>query len=248
MKLPKIIFRKMTLEENIEIIKWAYYEKDDLLNIHEYALNYFPELKNIDNLKDKDKIISDIVKKEYVKHENDIKKDIERYKNIWNQYNDIYFLNLSNYLNINLNIDIIEANVGLIPIFPRYLDTFSFSVSTNITNDKIIEICAHETLHFLWFLKWKIMYPDSKREDYESPNIIWKYSEMVVDPILNSSPFNNIFPFKEKAYDVFYEIYDKEKLVMDNLINIYKENISIENKIKKGFEYIEKINNETKKV
>lgn len=47
--------------------------------------------------------------------------------------------------------------------------------------------------------------------------------------------------FVERGYDSFYELYDNENLVMDNLRNIYSENISIEDKMNKGFEYINNI-------
>jgi len=48
MKIPKIRFRKMTLQENIETIKWAYYEYSGVLSIHHYTIKYFPELAQID--------------------------------------------------------------------------------------------------------------------------------------------------------------------------------------------------------
>ncbi len=61
---------------------------------------------------------------------------------------------------------------------------------------------------------------------------------MVTDPVLNSEPFNSLFPFIEKAYDSFYELKDKDTLVMNNLKHIFNEEISIEDKIKEGYIYI----------
>lgn len=31
---------------------------------------------------------------------------------------------------------------------------------------------------------------------------------MITDPVLNSEPFNSLFPFNEKAYDSFYKLKD----------------------------------------
>ena len=138
-------------------------------------------------------------------------------------------------------LDVIDAKVGLIPVFPRYLDTFSFSVSTGLNDFQLTEICAHETLHFLWFEKWKKIYPETPRREYDSPYITWQYSEMVTDPILNNKPFSDIFDFQEHGYNSFYEMYDGEELVMDNLRKIYGESISVEQKIDKGFKYIKNI-------
>ena len=47
MNIPKIKFIPMTLSENIEIIKWAYFENNKNLDVHHYTINYFPELKEI---------------------------------------------------------------------------------------------------------------------------------------------------------------------------------------------------------
>lgn len=244
--VPKIVFKEMSLDENIEIIKWAYFENNGLLTVHDYTIQYFPELANLKEDLKKDeifKIIEEVVKKDYLKYKERIKEETKRYNQLWEKYNDIYFSELSKYLDINWpnNLEIIEATVGLIPTFPRYLDSFSFSISTGLDESKLIEVSAHETLHFLWFLKWRELYPETPRREYDSPYLTWQYSEMVTDPILNNYPFNNIFDFTEKGYDVFYELYDEDKLVMDNLRAIYNKNISINEKITKGFEYLNKI-------
>ena len=253
MKFPKIKFRKMTLEENIETIKWAYYEDNGALSVHSYTIEYFSELANIDESLPQSevyKIIEEVVKKDYNEYETRMEKEAERYNCLWEKYNDLYFETLSNYLEIEWpqSIDVIEGKVGLIPVFPRYLDSFSFSIATGVDDWKIIETCAHETLHFLWFEKWRTIHPETPRREYDSPYITWQYSEMVTDPILNNKPFVDMFNFEEKGYDSFYELYDGDTLVMDNLRKIYNENISIAEKIDKGFEYIKNALNSKNKI
>ncbi len=249
MKVPKVQFRIMTLEENIETIKWAYYEDNGVLSVHDFTINYFPELKEIDkNTSQKEvyKQIEQVVEKDYEKYKARIIEETIRYNNLWKEYNDKYLKMLSNYLEIDWpsNLDIIEATVGLIPVFPRYLDTFSFSVSTGIDDTKLIETCAHETLHFLWFEKWKIIHPEIPRREYDSPYITWQYSEMVTDSILNNKPFSDVLNFREYSYDSFYKIYDNDILLMDKLREIYSENIPIDKKINKGFEYVKNVLNQ----
>lgn len=186
-----------------------------------------------------------MVTKEYNQYSEKIKSNTNRYNDIWQEYNDKYFEALTNYLDIKWpsNIEVIDVIVGLIPVFPRYLDDFFFAVGTGLEEWKLIETCAHETLHFMWFEKWKQIHPETKRMEYDSPYITWQYSEMVTDPILNNKPFSDIFSgiFVERGYDSFYELHDKNNLVMDNLRNIYGENISVEDKINKGFKYINNI-------
>lgn len=250
MNIPKVIFKSMTLEENIETIKWAFYEDNGDLSVQYYTIQYFPELATIDlnaSKEDVYRMIETTVTNDYIKYKERIDSEVERYNNLWNEYNDKYFGILSKFLGVNFpnNIKEINASVGLIPVFPRYLDSFSFSISTGVDDWKLIETVAHETLHFLWFEKWKKMYPETPRRRFDSPYLEWKYSEMVTDPILNNKPFNELFYFKEKGYDSFYELFDNDDLVMDKLRKIYSTDDSIEDKIENGFVYINAYFNKT---
>lgn len=235
-------FKVMTLEENIDLVKYAYNEKDKTIDTYKYVTGLFPELKEIKKDLDINKQIEDIVNKRYYDNFDLLNQKITEYSNIWNKYNDIYLKSLSEYFDIsNLKVSKIIANVGIIPIFPRYLDSYSFSIGI-VDEEKLIETTSHEILHFFWFEKWKEMFPNYKKEEFETPNLIWKYSEMVVDPILNSKIFKDIFKINYKAYDSFYSLYDQEVKVMDKLKEIYNENTSISNKILLGYEYIKKLN------
>jgi len=172
-----------------------------------------------------------------------IRQDIEKYNDIWSKYNDKYFETLSTYLNIKWpnKHKIIYAEVGITPVFPRYLDSFRFSLGVGLPEEILIRISAHETLHFLWFHKWKELYPECPRREYDSPFITWEYSEMVTDPILNSKEIKEILKIDEKAYNSFYEVKDGNNYMMDELKKIYDSKLNIEEKIIKGFEYIKSV-------
>ena len=251
--LPKIVFKEMTLQENIDVIKWAYFENNGALSVHDFTIKYFPQLANLDpdfSIDDIYNVIEEVVTNDYNKYKDRIESETERYNTLWKQYNDNYFKALSSYLNIEWPNDLkmINATVGLIPVFPRYLDNFTFSIGTGVDDSKLLEVCAHETLHFLWFEKWKQIHPETPRREYDSPYLVWQYSEMVTDPILNNKPFSTMFDFNERGYDSFYELKDGSSKVMDNLRNIYSKDISIEEKIDNGFNYISRVLNEDEKV
>mgnify|MGYP004623029467 CR=1 FL=1 len=92
--IPKIKFREMTLQENIDIIKWAYYEKNGTLSVHDYTIKYFPELANLDNnlsKKEEYKKIEKIVTNKYKQCYKEIKNNTKRYNSLWKEYNDKYF-------------------------------------------------------------------------------------------------------------------------------------------------------------
>lgn len=61
---------------------------------------------------------------------------------------------------------------------------------------------------------------------------------MVVAPILNNKTIKKILPIKATAYNSFYEIKDGEENVMDNLNKIFEGQVSIENKIIEGYNYL----------
>ena len=55
-----------------------------------------------------------------------------------------------------------------------------------------------------------------------------------------------MFEFDERGYDSFYELEDDSSKVMDKLRNIYSKNISIEEKMNDGFNYINRVLNKDK--
>lgn len=244
MLVPKIMFKKLTLEENINIILSAYFTSDNkILDIHNLLSQYFPELKNIDNnlnKKKKSTIISSIITNYYTDNIENLDRALDKYTKQWEFYNDIYFTKLANYLNITKQTYIKEINcyIGMIPFFPRNLNNNSFIINPHLNELQLTQACAHETLHFLWFHKWEELYPQISKEEYESHRLPWLYSEMVTDPILNSKDFQKTFKFHEKSYPFLYTITDGKKTLMEEITEIFNSNLSIEDKITKGYEYL----------
>ena len=244
---PKIIFKPIILEENIKIIQNFCFEEDEKSEIHNLLCEYFPELhdiyKNISK-EEKSTKISAIITNYYTSNSQNIREACKKYSAIWNKYNDTYFKRLADYLNINwpININEITCYVGMLPFFPRDIDNYTFYINPHLNEEKLTEVCAHETLHFLWFTKWKTLYPEISKTEYESPFLAWQYSEMVTDPILNNSEFQTIFNFTEKSYLEFYKLQKNGKFVMEELKKIYSASTNIEDKITTGYEYLKNLN------
>ena len=91
------------------------------------------------------------------------------------KYNYKYFAMLSSYLQIEQsnNLEVIEAKVGLITVFLRCLDKFYFFIAPGVEDWKLIEVSAHETLHFLWFEKLKTIHFKMSKKEYDVPQITW---------------------------------------------------------------------------
>ena len=131
--IPNVVFKEMSRNENIEVIKWAYFENADLANVNYYTLECFPELKEISKNASKEEIIQkieEVVTKTYQENKLKIQEEVKRYNTIWSSINDSYMTAISKYLNVSyLEKKEIVAEVGLLPIFPRYLDELSFLFS-----------------------------------------------------------------------------------------------------------------------
>ena len=87
----------------------------------------------------------------------------EEYTTIWNEYNDKYMLEISNYFNIKWPKEYkeISVGIGLIPVCPRYIKEKAFDIHKKNKED-LIDTCMHELCHFLFFEKCKEIYPNWK--------------------------------------------------------------------------------------
>ncbi len=78
--------------------------------------------------------------------------------------------------------DEVVGYVSVLPVYPRFLRDYSFCVGYKNVTD-MVETAAHEILHFLWFKKWKEVFPATNEKEYESPHLTWRLSE-IMDPII----------------------------------------------------------------
>ncbi len=63
------------------------------------------------------------------------------------------------------------------------ISPYSFCVGYKVNTAQAREIIAHEIIHFLWFKKWKEVFPEIPIDQYESPHLTWRLSE-IIDPII----------------------------------------------------------------
>jgi len=112
--------------------------------------------------------------------------------------------------------------VGQCPICPRDIEAWSFVMPATYWKWSAINTMLHEITHFLWFEKIKqienITYFNQQSDglDYMP---YWYLSEIVIDPILNSTVFAKKYEMTWKSYPEFYEINIGE----DNLMQTIKD-------------------------
>lgn len=241
MPLPKVKFKKLDIEENLDNLVWysrIENSKNAPLDFYKFMLNLFPTLngKFKENMSDEeiymilDKEVKPILKDLY-----DNSNEIEEYQTIWNKVNDDVMRDLEKRLNIKWNCDEITCRVGLLPVCSRDILGKTFDINYGNNKENIIATGIHELCHFIYFQKWMEIYPNYSEDEFDNPHISWYLSEAMIDPLINNKTFQKYTDDDLSAYSVFYETFIDGKSVID-ILRDYVQNFSIENAIKKGYE------------
>jgi hypothetical protein len=137
----------------------------------------------VEDKEERKSICLDYVKKLRSTHEAGMESFSQELEDEWNKVSEKFLETLSAHFETEwLAEATITGYVSTLPIHPRFLDQNSFFVGyENIP--VMIETSAHEIVHFLWFKKWKEVFPETTREECERPSLVWKLSE-IMDPII----------------------------------------------------------------
>lgn len=131
----------------------------------------------------------------------------KRFEKSWRRIEKYYLIELEKILNINWlsNKKEIKAMISLNPICPRFLDKWSFSLYFDYKIKDAMETIMHETCHFLYFKKWKELFPNAERKTFDYPHVEWHLSEILAPIILNDNRIQKYL--KQKA--IFYNEHKK---------------------------------------
>lgn len=237
MSLPKVKFTDTPLSKEVDWIhgflfqnKWGW---------GKYIIKKHSKIKRVFFLKteaEQVKFLKEYIV-EFIKENQElIEKNKKRYKKEWEKIEKDFFLMLSEIMQMDWpkNKKIIRAMVSINPICPRFLKDWSFSIFYNYKKiNRAIEVIMHECCHFLYFEKWKKLYPEMNSKKFESPYLEWHLSEITAPIILNNSRIQKLL--KQRA--VFYTEYQKIKIdkkpVYKFFTDLYNINIKKGNGIEK---------------
>lgn len=152
----------------------------------------------------------------------------KRWKNKWPKLQDV----LSELLNTSwTGIDKINCNIGIAKIYPRNLIKYEFQVCYLDSIEFSESVITHEVTHFLYFKKWKELFPKDKPSSFEAPHPFWHLSEITA-PILNSDKkvlklipkaVTQGYPEDDNLIERFREIYKESKTIEEYLKSARKE-------------------------
>lgn len=236
MNLPKVKFTDIPLSKEIDWIhgflfqnKWGW---------GKYIIKKHPKIKKVFSFKTEIEQVKFL--KKYIiefKKENQelIRKNKIKYQKGWEKVEKEYFKKLSEITEIDWpeNKKIIKAMISINPICPRFLNDWSFSIFYNYKKiSNAMEVIMHESCHFLYFEKWKKIYPRTNIKKFEYPYLEWHLSELIAPIILNDVRIQKLL--KQKA--VFYDEHNKLKIEGKNAPQYFTDLYNKHNKEKTNFE------------
>jgi hypothetical protein len=248
MNMPKVKFTDILLSKEVDWMhgflfqnKWGW---------GKYIIKKHPEIKKVFSLNTEEQQVK-FLKSYIIQFKKDNQKPIEKnkikYQTEWQQIEKDFSILLSEIMQIDWpkNKKIIKAMISVNPICPRFLNDWSFSIFYNYKKmSHAMEVIMHECCHFLYFEKWKKIYPKMSHKKFESPYLEWHLSEMVAPIILNDSRIKKLL--KQKA--VFYEEHEKIKInnkpAPEYFTELYNKNKSFEQFLDKSYKAIKENKNQ----
>lgn len=183
-KLPTSRFELINLERETELF-YSFMKRDRFSSAFDKA---YPELRVIQNTcENKDECKRKF--REFLENLQAVRKEKmliakEQIESEWDKINATFLKALSDHFETEWPKDKpdIVGYISNLPVFPRFLDDYQFCVGYENIADAI-ETSAHEIVHFIWFKKWKEVFPETERREYETPHLAWRLSE-IMDPII----------------------------------------------------------------
>lgn len=195
--LPKVIFKQIPIELEEEMFfdfldhSWSKMITDKYPG--------FLKIKEIENKKERKAAINDEIVKLRAELTEKIAKGLETIKSSWLEVEQNVFKTLSEITQEEWSYKEIIGYISLNPVCPRYLDSWSFSVTYDCEDSN--KVIAHEISHFLYFKKFKSIFPNIGKDRYESPHKEWILSEIVAVIILNDPRMVKIIGSGSGFYD-----------------------------------------------
>lgn len=189
---------------------------------NKYVFKKHPQLKDSmfhKSKKDRMNFIKKYAIDYWSKNKDAIEKSRKGYEKNWKKIERRFFSDLSEILSTKLLEKKITARMSINPICPRYIAEWSFNIFYKFNEKKANEIVMHESCHFLYFKKWKEMFPDAKEKTFDFPHIIWLLSELAAPIILNDQKIQKYLKLKAG----FYEDHEKVKIGGKNAPNFFTE-------------------------
>jgi len=183
-------------------------------------------IKNVDE-EEKEMIIKKYTSQFRKDNYEELQSKVKLFQKQWDKVNDDYMETLQEVIEINWpKSKKIIGYITICPICPRFLETWSFAIYYKTKISEVNLIVAHETLHFIYFKKWKEVFPKSDPKTFDSPHLEWHLSEILATVILNNTPkIQKIIKIKEKGYQEYRDLSIRGYDLIEHFELMYKKHL-----------------------
>lgn len=244
--VPKLEFKVAKIEEYISII--TFFILRDSRWKEQIFLTY-PSLKErLENSKNPAEDILNFFKKQEEKFMKVIESIKNEFQKSWSGINDLLMIELEKINETRWDEENFVARVTLNPICPRYLNENMFDLYFGMAERTMRTICLHELSHFIFFKKLKEILPEIKKEEFESPYLIWKLSEIIPVILEENEEINKLFEVQEEVlvYESIRKLEINNKRVTNIIKEIYNSRNSFEDFVKNAYSFVQEHEKEIK--
>jgi hypothetical protein len=233
MFLPKVKFTNIPLSEEVDLLYIFLFEDD--WGWGKYIIKKHPKIKKVFDFKSKKekiKFLNNFIINFRKENKELIEKNKKEYQKEWGRIEKEFFIILSEIIETDWpkNKKIIKAKISANPICPRSLSDWSFSLFYNYKKAfDATEIIMHEACHFLYFEKWKQLYPEMDNKKFNEPHIEWHLSEILAPIILNDVRVQKSLKHKAVFYKEYKRIKIEGKTAPKYFNDLYKKTIKDKN-------------------
>ncbi|MDP3026496.1 MAG: hypothetical protein Q8N63_02220 [Nanoarchaeota archaeon] len=244
--LPKVKFEVKPLEKYIDVMYYFLNPNKNSWNWSKGIFREYPLLQQKLNLikvkNERNKIIYEFFKEieEKKKQKLEIKK--KEFQKSWDKINDKALKTLSEVVEIEWpkKDKIITGYVTLNPLCPRWIEQRIFDLFYKFNMKEMKLTSLHEILHFIYFEKWKEVFPKANEKEFDGPYLAWKLSEMVPRIILSDKRIQNILEHKPPVYREYTRLEIKNKPLLDYLQEFYDNKKDFTDFLEKSQKFIKR--------
>ena len=122
----------------------------------------------------------------------------------WDEINDDFMKATATIMEEKWWLKMIKARVSLCTVNPRFIEDSSMGIFYKHSPDSLLRPVAHECVHFLYFRKFKAVFPDISEKTYNGRmSLVWALSEILAPVILEQPELRKFFDKDATRYAQF---------------------------------------------
>lgn len=227
--LPKVKFEFVNLKKESKELYHFCKVNEAGWDWSKYIFQFHPLLKNklkpARTEKEKFEITKNYTKSFWKKEYEQLKSQRNLYQKEWNKINDKYMKALSEVMETKWTKSrkIIHAQISINTIASVFPEDWSFLIFYLSLLSFIRQTVAHETIHFLYFKKWKEVFPETNKKAFDPPCLEWALSEILAPVILGDERIQKIIKCNPGGYPEYHKTKIGNKTIIQYFENLYKQ-------------------------